>query len=150
MHTVVKSLRLYPLAWGAAVAVAAAAAAPIVAPAMTDPYVVENPKNHAIRMIPPSTLMVYREFTIRRDVSLVIRRELQGMGDVDGRPTTVRADVPGSDVRYRQGPYKNTRPIEIPPVPPGQYTLLNDVCWKVLGLYERCVTLPPLAVAIHR
>ncbi len=122
----------------------------------------KNNESHYARQIARDQLVIGREFQITRDVLLRINRDIVmelpnevagievGSGSKEVKFNRYfRRELEATTVPYHEGYYKTERDLILPRVPPGQYRIVNVVCYeqnRIAG--EKCVDLPDVYVEI--
>ena len=111
-------------------------------------YVPIRPEQHSAVVQSDGTLLMKREFEIRRPVEISITRELV-RHDGDDR-AVYRVALPPSTAQYlRPGEYKLERTVPLPEgIRPGVYELHNVARWQSNPLRETVVELPVIRVVV--
>jgi hypothetical protein len=109
-------------------------------------YVPIREDAHSATVQPDGTLLMRREFEIRRPVEISITRELV-RHDQDGNVT--RIGLPASVAQYAAGKYNLVRTVPLPEgIRPGVYELHNVARWQSNPLREQKIELPVLQVVV--
>jgi hypothetical protein len=89
-------------------------------------------------------LFVRRFFRISKDFSGTIYRELVK----DGDGYLVKWELQSGYIDLAKGDTTQARAISLPSMAPGDYKLVNEVCYRVNFLREECVKLPIINIKI--
>lgn len=109
------------------------------------PYRMLNPQAHFATMVDEHTLVIGRQFEVKRPVELHITRELTRQN----QDSLVRVELPSTTVSYKPGKYSTERVHAIPTLKPGHYQMHNRVCWPSNLIRRDCMDLPVLDVEIY-